>query len=34
VVNIGYGYLSFIVVVLFASFGTFLYGVFQDKLPH
>ena len=34
VVNIGYGYLSFIVVVFFASLGTYLYGVFQNKLPH
>lgn len=34
VVNIGYGYLSFIVVVFFASVGTYLYGVFQSKLPH
>jgi uncharacterized membrane protein YedE/YeeE len=34
VVNIGYGYLSFIVVVFFASVGTYLYGVFQNKLPH
>ncbi len=34
VVNIGYGYLSFIVVVFFASVGTYLYGVFKSKLPH
>ena len=34
VVNIGYGYLSFIVVVFFALVGTYLYGVFQNKLPH
>lgn len=34
VVNIGYGYISFIVVVFFASLGTYLYGIFQNKLPH
>ena len=34
VVNIGYGFLSFFVVVFFAIFGTFLYGVLQNKLPH
>ena len=33
-VNIGPGYLSFIVVVFFALVGTYLYGVFQNKLPH
>lgn len=34
VVNIGYGFVSFFVVVFFAVFGTFLYGVLQNKLPH
>lgn len=34
VVNIGYGYLSFIIVFLFATLGTFLYGRFKDSLPH
>jgi uncharacterized membrane protein YedE/YeeE len=34
VVNIGYGFLSFIVVVFFAVFGTYLYGVLESKLPH
>ena len=34
VVNIGYGFLSFGVVFLFAILGTFLYGAFRDKLPH
>ena len=34
VVNIGYGFVSFFVVVFFAIFGTFLYGVLQNKLPH
>ena len=34
VVNIGDGYLSFIVVVVFAVIGTYFYGFFQDQLPH
>ena len=34
VVNIGYGYLSMIVVFFFAIVGTYLYGVFKDRLPH
>jgi len=34
VVNIGYGYLSMVVVFLFAIIGTFLYGLIKDKLPH
>ena len=34
VVNIGYGYLSMIVVFGFAILGTFLYGAIKDKLPH
>ena len=34
VVNIGYGYLSMIVVFLFAIVGTYLYGIVKDKLPH
>lgn len=34
VVNIGDGYLTFIVVVVFALIGTYLYGVLKDKLPH
>lgn len=34
VVNIGYGYSSMIIVFVFAMFGTFLYGLFKDKLPH
>lgn len=34
VVNIGYGYLSMIVVFLFAIIGTYLYGIIKDKLPH
>lgn len=34
VVNIGYGYLSFIIVFIFAVIGTYFYGLFKDKLPH
>jgi uncharacterized protein len=34
VVNIGYGYYSFVIVFLFALLGTFLYGVIKDVLPH
>jgi uncharacterized protein len=33
VVNIGYGFLSFIVVFIFAIAGTWLYGMLQEKLP-
>lgn len=34
VVNIGYGYLSMVIVFLFATVGTFLYGAVKDRLPH
>ncbi len=34
VVNIGYGFLSMIVVFFFAIVGTYLYGVVMKKLPH
>ncbi len=34
VVNIGYGYLSMIVVFIFAIIGTYLYGIIKHKLPH
>lgn len=34
VVNIGYGFMSFGVVFVFALLGTYLYGAFRDKLPH
>ena len=34
VVNIGYGFLSMTIVFFFAIVGTYLYGVFKDKLPH
>jgi hypothetical protein len=33
-VNIGYGYISFTVVLLFAMVGTYLYGLIKDRLPH
>jgi uncharacterized membrane protein YedE/YeeE len=34
VVNIGYGFLTMAVVLVFATVGTYLYGVLQTKLPH
>lgn len=34
VVNLGYGYISFVVVFLFAILGTYFYGLIRDKLPH
>ncbi len=34
VVNIGYGFISFGIVLVFATIGTYLYGVLQSKLPH
>ena len=34
VVNIGYGFVSLIVVFLFAVLGTYLYGLIKNKLPH
>jgi uncharacterized protein len=34
VVNIGYGFLTMIIVFLFAILGTLLYGVVKNKLPH
>lgn len=33
-VNIGYGYLSMLVVVAGALLGTYLYGLIKHKLPH
>ena len=33
VVNIGYGFLSMVVVFLFAIVGTYLYGYFSKYLP-
>ena len=34
VVNIGYGYITMTIVFLFATLGTFFYGMVKDKLPH
>ena len=34
VVNIGYGFISMVVVFFFAIIGTYLYGAIKDKLPH
>ena len=34
VVSLGYGYLSMLVVFIFAIIGTFFYGIIKDKLPH
>lgn len=34
VVNIGYGYLTLMIVFIFAILGTYLYGIIKDKLPH
>jgi hypothetical protein len=34
VVNIGYGFLSMGVVLFFALVGTYLYGLYRNKLPH
>lgn len=34
VVNIGFGYLAMIIVFIFSLIGTFLYGIFKDRLPH
>ncbi|MCP4121554.1 MAG: YeeE/YedE family protein [Bacteroidetes bacterium] len=34
VVNVGHGYPVFLVVIFGAIFGTYLYGIVRDKLPH
>lgn len=34
VVNIGYGYMAMIIVFFFAVAGTYLFGIFKDRLPH
>ncbi len=34
VVNIGYGYLSMVVVFFFAIVGTYLYAIIKNYLPH
>lgn len=33
-VNIGYGFLAFLPVILGSLLGTFLYGIVKNKLPH
>ena len=33
-VNLGYGYLSMIIVIFGALFGTYLYGLLMHRLPH
>ncbi len=33
-VNIGYGYWAMLIVVIGALAGTYLYGVFKNKIPH
>jgi uncharacterized membrane protein YedE/YeeE len=33
-VNLGYGYASFIFVIVGGILGTYLYGAIQNKLPH
>jgi uncharacterized membrane protein YedE/YeeE len=34
VVNLGYGFIAFGVVFLFAIVGTYIYGAIKEKLPH
>jgi uncharacterized protein len=34
VVNIGYGYFTFLIVFIFALIGTLLYGIVKNRLPH
>lgn len=33
-VNVGYGYLGMLIVILGALLGTYLYGLLKAKLPH
>ncbi|GAB5565971.1 MAG: YeeE/YedE thiosulfate transporter family protein [Winogradskyella sp.] len=33
-IMVGAGYMSFIIVLIAAILGTFLYGLLRDKLPH
>lgn len=33
-VNLGYGYLTMLIVITGALLGTFLYGMIKHKLPH
>ncbi len=33
-VNLGQGYLAFLLIIVGATIGTYAYGIFKDKLPH
>jgi uncharacterized membrane protein YedE/YeeE len=33
-VLVGGGYINILIAIVFAIIGTFIYGVFRDKLPH
>lgn len=33
-VNLGYGYLGMLIVIIGALFGTYSYGLIKNKLPH
>ncbi|MEY5068822.1 MAG: hypothetical protein RLZ47_684 [Bacteroidota bacterium] len=33
-VNLGQGYLAFLLIIVGATIGTYSYGIFKDKLPH
>lgn len=33
-VSLGNGYVAFLIAIIFATIGTFVYGLLQDKLPH
>ncbi|ALL05145.1 transporter [Pedobacter sp. PACM 27299] len=33
-VNLGYGYLTMVIVIFGALLGTYLYGLLKNKLPH
>ncbi|WP_316789331.1 DUF6691 family protein [Pedobacter frigoris] len=33
-VNVGYGYLAMLIVIIGALAGTYIYGIIKDKLPH
>lgn len=33
-VNVGYGYFAMLIVIIGALLGTYIYGLFQKKLPH
>ncbi|MCX2451565.1 YeeE/YedE thiosulfate transporter family protein [Pedobacter sp. PLR] len=33
-VNLGYGYLTMLIVIFGSLLGTYLYGLLKDKLPH